>query len=211
MFQLTSGQLGRYLRMPRLALGRVRTGRGSAGPCGVHVALFEVFRAEGRGRGHVQYQRTGPGRIVYGCAMAALTSGASELPRNPAVVWSLLGACVFLPAVFCLLELKRRYPLLDLRLLARSRVFVLSSLAVFINYSSLFGMLFFQSLSAGVARHERAAGRFPLALQSVAHALTTPLRAPLQCLKSRLCLRRGRAPSVVWGSRRRAFCNWIRP
>ena len=112
--------------------------------------------------------------------LAPLTFGASELARNPTLAWSLLGAFALLLAVFCLLELKSPYPLLDLRLLARNRVFALSSLAAFVNYSSFFGMLFFFSLYLQVGRgmSVREAGFF-LALQSVMQALTTPLAARL--------------------------------
>ena len=120
------------------------------------------------------------GCIIYGCAMAALTFGASELAESPVLAWSLLASFAFLLAVFCLLELKSRYPLLDIRLLARNRVFALSSLAAFVNYSSFFGMLFFFSLYLQVGRgmSVQEAGFF-LALQSVVQALTTPLAARL--------------------------------
>jgi len=53
---------------------------------------------------------------------------------------------VVLMVVFCVKELKSAYPLLDLRLLARNRVFALSSLAAFINYTAFFGIVFFFSL-----------------------------------------------------------------
>ena len=120
------------------------------------------------------------GCIIYGCAMAALTFGASELAESPVLAWGLLASFALLLAGFCLLELKSRYPLLDIRLLARNRVFALSSLAAFVNYSSFFGLLFFFSLYLQVGRgmSVQEAGFF-LALQSVVQALTTPLAARL--------------------------------
>lgn len=69
------------------------------------------------------------GCIIYACAMTALTFGSSELAENPALAWGLLAAFGLLLTVFCLKELKSRYPLLDIRMLARNRVFALSSLA----------------------------------------------------------------------------------
>ena len=150
------------------------------------------------------------GCIIYGCAMAALTFGASELAESPVLAWGLLASFALLLAVFCLLELKSRYPLLDIRLLARNRVFALSSLAAFVNYSSFFGMLFFFSLYLQVGRgmSVQEAGFF-LALQSVVQALTTPLASAMPGIPAMsapwawLC--------AAWGSRRRPSCNWTRP
>lgn len=120
------------------------------------------------------------GCVIYGCAMIALTFGASELAEQPGLAWCLLGSFLGLILLFCLHELKSRYPLLDMRLLAQNRVFALSSLAAFVNYSSFFGILFFFSLylQAGRGMEVQEAG-FVLAFQSVVQALTTPLAARL--------------------------------
>ena len=83
------------------------------------------------------------GCCIYAGAMTALTFGSSELADAPALAGGLLVAFVGLMAAFCIKELRSDYPLLDLRLLARNRVFALSSLAAFINYSSFFGIVFF--------------------------------------------------------------------
>lgn len=120
------------------------------------------------------------GCAIYGCAMIALTFGASELAGQPALAWSLLGAFVALLLLFCLRELKSSFPLLDMRLLARNRVFALSSLAAFVNYSSFFGTAFFFSLylQAGRGLEVQEAG-LVLAFQFAVQALTTPLAARL--------------------------------
>ena len=120
------------------------------------------------------------GCLVYAAAMTALTFGSSELAVAPALASGLLGAFACLMAVFCIKELKSAYPLLDLRLLARNRVFALSSLAAFINYSSFFGMVFFFSLylQFGRGMTVQQAGLF-LALQSIVQVMTTPVAARL--------------------------------
>lgn len=120
------------------------------------------------------------GCLIYACAMTVLTFGSSALAQSPALAWGLLAAFALLLAAFCVKELKSRYPLLDIRMLARNRVFALSSLAAFVNYSSFFGMIFFFSLYLQVGRgmSVQEAGLF-LALQSVAQVLTTPLAARL--------------------------------
>ncbi|MBD5557464.1 MAG: MFS transporter [Desulfovibrio sp.] len=118
------------------------------------------------------------GCAIYGCAMIALTFGASELAERPTLAWVLLGAFVGLVLFFCLHELRSRYPLLDMRLLAENRVFALSSLAAFVNYSSFFGTLFFFSLYLQVGRGmEVQEAGLVLAFQAVVQALTTPLAA----------------------------------
>ena len=89
------------------------------------------------------------GCIIYGCAMAALTFGASELAESPVLAWGLLASFALLLAVFCLLELKSRYPLLDIRLLARNRVFALSSLAALPTTAPFSACCFF---SASICR-----------------------------------------------------------
>ncbi|WP_291438983.1 MFS transporter [Desulfovibrio sp.] len=123
------------------------------------------------------------GCFIYGLAMTALTFGSSELAGYPVMAGCLLGAFVVLMVIFCIKELRSEFPILDVRMLARNRVFALSSLAAFINYSSFFGILFFFSLylQFGLGMTVQQAGMF-LALQSVVQALTTPVAA-------RLCLR----------------------
>ena len=120
------------------------------------------------------------GCLVYAAAMTALTFGSSELSSAPAMAGGLLAVFAALMAVFCVKELKSAYPLLDLRLLARNRVFALSSLAAFINYSSFFGMVFFFSLylQFGRGMTVQQAGLF-LALQSIVQVMTTPVAARL--------------------------------
>ena len=120
------------------------------------------------------------GCSVYAAAMTALTFGSSEMADAPALAGGLLAGFVLLLALFCRMELHSPHPLLDLRLLARNRVFALSSLAAFINYSSFFGVMFFFSLYLQLGRgcSVEQAGLF-LAAQSLIQALTTPLAARL--------------------------------
>ncbi|MDR1776723.1 MAG: MFS transporter [Desulfovibrio sp.] len=122
------------------------------------------------------------GCTLYALAMTALTFGASTLAFHPESASFLILLFVFLLFAFVLCELKTFHPLLDVRFLVQHRVFALSSLAAFINYSSIFGMIFFFSLflQTGHGLDTRQAGLF-LAVQPLAQLLTTPLAA-------RLCL-----------------------
>lgn len=120
------------------------------------------------------------GCAVYGGAMTALTFAASELSARPMLAWGLMAAFVALLVLFCLRELHSHYPILDMRLLARNRVFALSSLAALVNYSAFFGMVFFFSLYLQFGRGLNAeqAG-LVLGMQSVVQAATTPVAARL--------------------------------
>ena len=120
------------------------------------------------------------GCAVYALAMTSLTFGASELAQRPVVACLLMAFFAFLLTAFVFCELKTGYPLLDVRFLAHQRVFALSSLAAFVNYSSFFGMVFFFSLflQTGHGLSVRQAGLL-LAVQPLAQLLTAPLAARL--------------------------------
>jgi MFS family permease len=115
------------------------------------------------------------GFAVYALAMSSLTFGASELAHRPLVACLLMGFFALLLVAFVFCELKASYPMLDVRFLGRQRVFALSSLASFVNYSSIFGMVFFFSLflQTGLGMDVRQAGLF-LAIQPLAQLLATP-------------------------------------
>jgi MFS family permease len=117
---------------------------------------------------------------IYAVAMTALTFGATEMALHPSLAWGLLAAFALLFALFCFKERGSRYPLMDVRLLARKPLFALSLLAALVNYSAFFGLVFFFSLYLQVGRGMDVAhaGLF-LSLQSVAQVVTTPLAARL--------------------------------
>ncbi|MDR3357994.1 MAG: MFS transporter [Desulfovibrio sp.] len=120
------------------------------------------------------------GFAVYALSMVALTFGASELAHRPVIAGLLIIFFALLLAAFIFSELKTGYPLLDVRFLAHQRVFALSSLAAFVNYSSFFGMVFFFSLflQTGHGLSVRQAGLF-LAVQPLAQLFAAPLAARL--------------------------------
>lgn len=92
------------------------------------------------------------GCAMYVGAMAALTCGAGCIGRHPAAGWGLSALTLLLLAAFWRWETRTPFPLLHVRLFQVNRTFALSSLASFINYSSIFGMLFFFSLYLQTAR-----------------------------------------------------------
>jgi MFS family permease len=68
----------------------------------------------------------------------------SNLPAITGIL--LMGGGLLGFVLFIVLQLKVRYPLIDLRLFTKNRVFALSNLAAFINYSATFAITFLLSL-----------------------------------------------------------------
>ncbi len=85
------------------------------------------------------------GSAVYSAAIMLLTWGGSSLTKNPAAPPSLAAGLV-LGIVFVVFESRTRYPLLDMNLLRRNRMFAFSSLASLVNYASTFGVTFYLSI-----------------------------------------------------------------
>lgn len=145
----------------------------NAGACAAAFVLMLLVRAEWRtGQGEPFDWR---GSFIYGCGMGALTIGATSLQDSLYLGWILLAAGILGLILYVWVELRTPYPLLDIRLLVRNKIFGLSSLAAFISYSSFFGMLFFFSVYLQVVRgmSVQEAGLF-LAVQSVVQTVTTP-------------------------------------
>ena len=84
------------------------------------------------------------GSILYGIAILALVYGASLLPSKTALY--LMAAGAFCMGVFVWQELRERYPVVDVRLFTRNRLFTFSSLAAMIHYAATFAITFLISL-----------------------------------------------------------------
>jgi len=84
------------------------------------------------------------GSVVYGFSILALVYGASLLPQRGAVFLILVGLAGL--GIFIRLEMRVRYPVFEVRLFNRNRLFTFSSLAALINYSATFALTFLLSL-----------------------------------------------------------------
>ncbi len=115
------------------------------------------------------------GGFIYGAGMGTLAIGSTILQNLPLEGALLLLTGIGLLIVYVMHELRTQYPLLDIKLLTKNRVFALSSLAAFVNYSASFGMILFFSLYLQIVRGMSVgdAGLF-LALQFVVQAGATP-------------------------------------
>ncbi len=85
------------------------------------------------------------GAVVYSLAIVLLVLGVSNLHEGW-WAWGLIGASIVALWVFYRHENGCSYPLLDVQLLRKNRLFALSNLAALFNYAATFGVTFFLSL-----------------------------------------------------------------
>lgn len=84
------------------------------------------------------------GSLILSSSLVALIMGMSSLPALKGVVYltsSLLGLVIFI-----YWQNKISYPLIDFKLFSKNRVFAMSNLAAFINYSATYAITFVLSL-----------------------------------------------------------------
>jgi EmrB/QacA subfamily drug resistance transporter len=84
------------------------------------------------------------GSILYAVALFAIMYGFSLLPAYKAGL--LIGIGIICLVFFILQQLKRPFPLLDIRLFLDNKVFAFSNLAALINYCATFAVTFLLSL-----------------------------------------------------------------
>jgi EmrB/QacA subfamily drug resistance transporter len=84
------------------------------------------------------------GTAIYAIMLIALIYGLSILPGTNGAVLIAVGLILF--AVFLRVEKRTATPLLDVRLFTQNRLFGMSNLAAFLNYSATFAVVFLMSL-----------------------------------------------------------------
>ncbi|MEJ2520913.1 MAG: MFS transporter, partial [Desulfuromonadales bacterium] len=99
------------------------------------------------------------GSLIYAVAILMLITGASNLDRGH-WAWALALAGMAGIALFLRFEAKAAYPVLDVALLRRNRVFAFSNLAALLNYAATFGVTFFLSLYLQFVKGEHQCGQF---------------------------------------------------
>jgi EmrB/QacA subfamily drug resistance transporter len=118
------------------------------------------------------------GSIVYSVAIVALMYGFSILPDVKGAV--LIAAGIVGMIVFALYEMRVPFPVLDIRLLTKNRVFALSNLSALINYSATFAVTFLLSLDLQYTKGftPEHAGMI-LVAQPVVQAMISPIAGRL--------------------------------
>jgi EmrB/QacA subfamily drug resistance transporter len=113
-------------------------------PLGIFTILLITWKLKGEwaeARGE-EFDLTGS--LLYAATLVALIYGLSELPTITG--GTLIIGSVIVLGVFIWWEIRKKTPLLDLRLFRDNRVFAFSNLAALINYGATFSVTFFLSL-----------------------------------------------------------------
>jgi len=84
------------------------------------------------------------GSVLYGIAILAWVYGASLLPGKTALYLMVAGTICM--GIFIWQELRVRYPVVEVRLFSRNKLFTFSSLAAMIHYAATFAITFLISL-----------------------------------------------------------------
>ncbi|MFO7568160.1 MAG: MFS transporter [Smithellaceae bacterium] len=119
-----------------------------------------------------------PGAMLYAFALLALMYGFSHLPSMPAT--ALIGAGILCLVLFVRQQIKKPFPLIDMRLFQDNRVFAFSNLAALINYCATFAITFVLSL---YLQHVKGLSPFQagtvLVIEPLLQALFSPLAGRL--------------------------------
>jgi EmrB/QacA subfamily drug resistance transporter len=119
-----------------------------------------------------------PGSLLYGAALTAFMAGLSVLPKT----WGylLITAGVAGMITFVVVERRKAFPVFNMDLFFKNRVFAISSFSALINYSATFGISFLMSLYLQYVKDmsPQAAGEI-LAIQPVIMALFSPFTGRL--------------------------------
>ncbi len=113
-------------------------------PFGIAILLLVLFRlkeewAEAKGEAFDL-----KGSIIYGIGLTAVICGVSLLPAMESLGLLVFGAAAL--CAFVVWERRTKSPVFPVDLFTANRVFALSSLAAFINYSATFAVTFLLSL-----------------------------------------------------------------
>ncbi len=118
------------------------------------------------------------GSIFYGISLASFMFGFSKLPS--ATGWTLIVTGILLGIVFLMFENRIAFPVFDIRLILRNRIFTFSGIAALIHYSATSATGFFISLYLQYLKDfdARSAGLIMIS-QPVMMALLSPVSGKL--------------------------------
>ncbi len=108
----------------------------------VIILIILTIKTEWAEAKHEKFDFTGS--LIFMIAISALMIGFSKLPETHA--WIITGTGLMGMAVFTRVELKQPWPVLDIDLFRKNRVFAFSNLAALINYAATFAVSFILSL-----------------------------------------------------------------
>jgi EmrB/QacA subfamily drug resistance transporter len=121
------------------------------GPLGLAILGLIVWKLKGEWAEAAGERIDILGSVIYCVGLVAVMYGFYLLPHLPGLL-SLVGGMAVL-ALFLYWETKVEVPILDWRLFRHNRVFALSNLAAFINYSATYSIAFLMSLYLQYVKH----------------------------------------------------------
>jgi EmrB/QacA subfamily drug resistance transporter len=147
-------------------------------PLGALVVFLIAWMFKGEWSGARGEKFDMAGSALYGLAIIAVVYGISLLPSITGA-WAILTGIVLLIA-FTRLEARSLSPVLNIHLFRSNRIFALSNLAAFLNYSSTYAVAFFLSLYLQYIQgfSPQAAGTFIL-IQPAMQAIFSPFAGRL--------------------------------
>lgn len=113
-------------------------------PFGLVIIFFVVTHLKGEWTGAPGEKFDLTGSVIYGLALITVMYGISLLPLKTGLLFIVCGFVGL--GLFVVKEVYTDTPVLDMGLFFRNRVFALSSLTAFINYSTTFAVGFLLSL-----------------------------------------------------------------
>ena len=147
-------------------------------PLGALVVFLIAWMLKGEWSGARGEKFDMAGSALYGLAIIAVVYGISLLPSITGA-WAILTGIVLIIA-FTRLEARSLSPVLNIHRFRSNRVFALSNLAAFLNYSSTYAVAFFLSLYLQYIQgfSPQAAGTF-LLIQPAMQAIFSPFAGRL--------------------------------
>lgn len=147
-------------------------------PLGILCILFTVWKLPMEWRDAAGERFDLAGSVLWAASLVAFIYGLSILPDLTGI--ALIGGGTVILLFFILLEIRRPFPVLNMHLFLKNRVFAFSNLAALINYSATYAVTFLLSLYLQIAQDFSAeyAGLI-LVAQPVVQALFSPLAGKL--------------------------------
>lgn len=147
-------------------------------PLGLAVLAVIVWKLKGEWAEAAGERIDVLGSAVYCVGLVAVMYGFYRLPHASGLLFLAAGMAVL--ALFLYWETKAGAPILDWRLFRHNRVFALSNLAAFINYSATFSVAFLISLYLQYIKHlsPKATG-LVMVSQPLVQAVFTPYMGKL--------------------------------
>ncbi|WP_321420532.1 MFS transporter [uncultured Methanomethylovorans sp.] len=147
-------------------------------PIGLTAVLLIIWKLKGEWAECKGEKFDFIGSLIYGLAVVAVMYGFSLLPAMEGAFLITVG--IVGTIIFILYEKRIPFPVIDMNLLTKNRVFALSNLSALINYSATYAVTFLLSLDLQYTKGftPEHAG-FILVAQPVFQALVSPLAGRL--------------------------------